>query len=121
MRAVGLPVIVDLCCGDGGFAEGAIRAGAFVGGVDIARYPGLAALEATGKFEFLEVDLLAVSLASLQIYKPVLVFSGAPCEEAARHKMPWTRAKNPPLPDLSLINASRRVAAVCGCPFILEN
>ncbi len=117
-----LPVVFDLCCGDGGFAEGAIRAGAFVVGVDIERYPGLAALEATGKFYFLQTDLLALDPDKLACaYHPVLVFSGAPCEEAARHKMPWTRAKNPPPPDLSLINASRRVASSCGCPFILEN
>ncbi len=35
--------------------------------------------------------------------------------------MPWTRAKNPPEPDLSLVQACFRIASEAGVPLILEN
>ena len=116
-----LPIIIGLCCGDGGFAEGAIAAGAFVIGVDIVHFAGIDSLDPS-RFFFIQTDVLSLEpLFFFKDQRPVLVFSGAPCEEASRHKMPWTRKKNPPPPDLSIIRASERIAAECGAPFILEN
>jgi len=97
-----LPVIIDLCCGDGGFAEGAIAAGAFVIGVDIVHFAGIDSLDPR-RFFFLQADVISLPSLFFSDQRPVLVFSGAPCEEASRHKMPWTRKKNPPPPDLSII------------------
>ena len=40
---------------------------------------------------------------------PDLVWASPPCQECSRLTMPWTRAKNPPPPDRSLIEATQRI------------
>lgn len=42
---------------------------------------------------------------------PDLIWASPPCQEFSRHSMPWTRAKNPAPPDLSLLEAAKRIIA----------
>lgn len=44
-----------------------------------------------------------------------------PCEEFSRHSMPWTRRKNPPTPNLALLERCRKIAVALGAPLVLEN
>jgi hypothetical protein len=50
-----------------------------------------------------------------------LIVASPPCEEFSRFQMPWTRAKNPPAPNLSIIHACFYIAKVAGVPLVLEN
>jgi len=50
-----------------------------------------------------------------------LVVASPPCEEFSRHGMLWCRAKNPPPPDLSLVEACYRIAREVRAPLVLEN
>lgn len=105
-------VAVDLFCGLGGWAHGLIAAGWQVHGFDIvdfsAHYPG----------EFHCCDILAEVAFPNEVG---LVVASPPCEQFSRHGMPWTRKRNPPPPDLSLVAASYAIAAKIGAPVVVEN
>lgn len=106
------PIAYDLCCGDGGWAEGLIAAGWHVIGYDIEprpNYPG----------EFRLASVLDLNGADLRDGK--LIVASPPCQEFSRHGMPWTRKRNPPPPDLSIVEACRRIAKDAGLPLIMEN
>ena len=45
-----------------------------------------------------------------------LIVASPPCDEFSRHDQPWTRARNPPPPDLSLWRAAERIAREAGRP-----
>ncbi len=107
------PLALDLCCGLGGWARGLLKAGWRVVGVDredfSVAYPG----------EFVCADLL-----HWNAWKdlPVrLVVASPPCQEFSRWSMPWTRIKQPPFPDLSLVDRCYEIASGCGVPIVLEN
>jgi hypothetical protein len=51
----------------------------------------------------------------------LLIVASPPCEQFSRHGMPWTRARNPPPPDLSIVEACRRIAKEAGLPLVMEN
>lgn len=51
----------------------------------------------------------------------MLIVASPPCQEFSRHGMPWTRKRNPPPPDLSLVEACRRIAKEAGLPMVMEN
>lgn len=82
-------------------------------GVDLADfsavYPG----------HFIKADLL--TWEGWREMRPALVVASPPCEEFSRHSMPWTRAKNPPPPDMRLIARCRAIAAALAVPIVLEN
>lgn len=105
------PLCIDLCCGIGGWARGFLDAGWEVVGYDIEElpYPGLLVLQ----------DVR--TLAGRAFSGARLIVASPPCEEFSRHAMPWTRAKNPPPPDLSVVHACFRVAEEAGVPLVLEN
>lgn len=108
------PLALDLCCGLGGWTKGLQASGWRVIGVDFdpkfrAKYPG----------DFIHADLLHWD--GWQHLRALLVVASPPCDEFSRHCMPWTRAKNPPEPDLRLIERCRFIAKSLGARFILEN
>lgn len=102
---------VDLCCGTGGWADGLLAAGYRVIGFDLVwhPYPGDLVL-----MDVRRLDGRRLSGADLIVASP-------PCEEFSRWSMPWTRAKNPPPPDLSIWQAVERIRAESGVPTIIEN
>jgi len=107
------PLVLDLCCGYGGWSAGFIAEGWRAIGVDVvdfsAHYPG----------QFIQADLLTwdgwISL------KPAIVVASPPCEEFSRHSMPWTRARKPPPPSLALVLRCELIATELDVPWILEN
>lgn len=107
------PLALDCCCGKGGWAKGFIAAGWRVVGVDLADfsndYPG----------EFIQANLL-----TWEDWRKIpieCVVASAPCEEFSRWAMPWTRAKNPPEPNLDLVNRCKFIAKELGVPIVMEN
>lgn len=106
-------IVLDLCCGKGGWAKGFLAEGWRVIGVDLKDfsrvYPG----------EFVQADLL--TWRGWQKIGARAVVASPPCEEFSRHDMPWTKSKNPPAPDLRLVNRSFAIAGLLGVPIILEN
>ena len=108
------PLALDLYCGKGGWTAGLLAVGYRVVGLDnVARpeYPG----------ELIVADLRSMDLSRFRGRVDVITAS-PPCEEFSRHGMPWTRAKNPPPPDLSLVEAAYRIRdEVRPRLFVLEN
>lgn len=119
------PVVLDLYCGKGGWSRAFIAEGYRAIGFDIdsrfeSDYPG----------EFHALDVLALAhlvetwcrenRPNVATNASVIVAS-PPCEEFSRHQMPWTRKRNPPPPDLSLVRAAIRIAKAASRPLILEN
>lgn len=106
------PLAFDLCCGKGGWTLGLLAAGFRVIGFDILRfkeYPTQLILQ-----DVRTIDGRRLRGASLIVASP-------PCQEFSRHDMPWTRAKNPPPPDLSIAEAVWRIRAESGVSTIIEN
>ena len=50
-----------------------------------------------------------------------VIVASPPCEQFSRHQMPWTKRRNPPEPDLSIVEACQRIAKEAGVPLVLEN
>lgn len=108
-----LKTVLDLCCGLGGWARGFLAEGWRVIGVDCQDfsqvYPG----------EFVQADILTwTGWRDLEVD---LVVASPPCEEFSRWCMPWTRAKNPPPPDLRLWHRCEYIAKELKAPLIIEN
>lgn len=111
------PLAIDLYCGLGGWTEALLAEGWDVIGFDIQnhRYPGTLVLQ--------DVRTLHGS----QFKTASLIVASPPCEEFSRHDQPWTRAKNPPQPDLSMWQAAERIqreaSAASGryIPMVVEN
>lgn len=105
---------LDLCCGIGGWAAGLMAAGLNVVGVDLqdfsSVYPGT----------FIQADLLTWE-GWRHIPNVRVVVASTPCDEFSRHSMPWTRAKNPPVPSLALWRRAEFIAQTLGVPLIQEN
>ncbi len=121
------PLALDLCCGKGGWAKGLIAAGFRVIGFDIKEQP-----EYPGEFMLADVRVLAREVEERYVRhsgeswytlakQSALIVASPPCEEFSRHQMPWTKRRNPPPPDLSIVNACKRIAEVAAVPFVLEN
>jgi hypothetical protein len=111
-------VMLDLCCGRGGWTKGFLPHGFKCYGYDIdpkfrSLYPG----------SFIEGDVRKIPLAELRNQNVRVVCASSPCEEFSRFTMPWTRAKNPPEPILGieLARACFTIAEALGVPLIFEN
>lgn len=105
------PLAIDLCCGLGGWAEGFLARGFDVVGFDVETlpYPG-------------ELCVADVRTLSGRLFThAAVILASPPCEEFSRHSMPWTRAKNPPPPDLSIVHACQRIAREASVPLVMEN
>lgn len=106
------PVAFDLCCGSGGWASGLMAAGWRVIGYDIdpqPLYPG----------EFHQRDVKTIQPEELN--GGTLIVASPPCEQFSRHGMPWTRKRNPPPPDTSIVEHVRWLAKETGIPLVMEN
>lgn len=102
--------LLDLFCGRGGWSRVAVSRGWEVVGIDAAPqplYPGPFILQ-----------VLPVSAAALiAAHAPDAVAVSPPCEQFARHHLPWL--KGPP-PDLSLMQWSLSLIDAMPCPVIVE-
>lgn len=105
------PLCIDLCCGLGGWAKGFLEMGFDVVGFDVERlpYPGQLVVQ--------DVRTLHGS----QFRQARVIVASPPCEEFTRLALPWTRKRNPPQPDLSIVQACFRIAEEARVPLILEN
>lgn len=110
--------MLDLFCGRGGWTKGFQAHGFDCIGVDIdprfkKLYPG----------EFNQIDVLSIHPDQLRGMEISIICASPPCEEFSRHTMPWTRAKNPQEPWLSLrlIERTKQIAQSLGVLLILEN
>jgi len=105
--------LLDLCCGLGGWSQGFQAEGWQCTGVDVSdfarHYPGT----------FIQADILRWS--GWMSLRPDLVVASPPCDEFSRFSMPWTRAANPPNPDLRLVCRCVEIAHDLDAPMILEN
>jgi hypothetical protein len=116
------PIMVDLYCGLGGWAEGGLAEGYYVVGFDIEqhiygehRYPAQLVVQ----------DVL--TLHGSQFKSAALIVASPPCQGYSYRAMPWKRAKALPPPDNSLFDACFRIqreaceAAGRHIPLIVEN
>lgn len=106
------PLLIDIGCGRGGVTKGFLSEGWRVLGIDLVRHPKYPG-------EFLRADIR--DLKGCFFPGAFLLWVSMPCDEFSRWDMPWTRRRNPPLPDLSLVGAGFRVAGEAQCPLIMEN
>ena len=131
------PLVIDLCCGLGGWTKGFLFEGWDTIGFDIERhvygdktYPG----------ELILKSILEINGYDLRAVNPVLVVASPPCQEFSYMAMPWKRGKQIagalrgecPFPAkytgsrtvtelTSLYDACFRIARQIGCPIVLEN
>src|SRR6266567_1790877 len=106
------PVVIDLCCGRGGWAEGFLRAGWIVLGVDIRKFKDYPAPMIVRNV--LEIDPRDYAgLVDLVVASPV-------CTEFSKLDSPGL-FPSPPKPSLELVNACFRFARSLGVPIVLEN
>ncbi len=107
------PLVIDLCCGLGGWSKGFLAEGYRAIGFDTVRhdYPGELVLQ----------DARTVCGMRLRQLHPAVVVASPPCQEFSRHDQPWTKKRNPPAPDLSIVEACFRIAKEAGIPIVLEN
>ena len=105
------PLMIDLCCGYGGWARGFLARGYDVIGFDVEAlpYPGQLVIQ----------DVR--TLHGRQFRGARVICASPPCTEFSHHDLPWTRTKNPVPPDMSLVEACFRIAREAKVPLILEN
>lgn len=116
------PLVIDLYCGLGGWAEGFLSEGYDVIGFDIERhdygtggYPGRLVLQ----------DIL--TLHGSQFKNATCIVASPPCQAYSYRAMPWKRAKALPPPSNELFDACFRIqreaceAAGRYIPMVVEN
>lgn len=116
------PLMIDLYCGLGGWAQGGLDEGYNVIGFDIERhvygdhrYPGMLAIQ----------DV--TTLHGSQFKSAALIVASPPCQAYSYRAMPWKRAKALPPPDNTLFDTCFRIqreaceASGRHIPLIVEN
>lgn len=111
------PLVIDLFCGLGGWAEGFLAEGYDVVGFDIEKrpYPAQLVLQ----------DVL--TLDGAQFKDAAVIVASPPCQAYSYRAMPWKRAKALPPPDNTLFEACFRIqkeaseAAGRHIPLVVEN
>ena len=110
------PLLVDLCGGLGGVAEGFLAAGYAVVGYDIQDhgYPSEIRVQ-----DVREVDSIVAQWEGRQI---TVLWASPPCNEMTLRDLPWGRIKHLPPPDLSIFEACFELARrLKPKVFVLEN
>ncbi len=125
------PVVIDLCCGLGGWSKGFIAEGWDAIGFDVERheygdkrYPG----------HLILADVLTLNGYDLRAANPSVIVASPPCQKYSHMAMPFSRGKreaawqrwerDSQFGDFrlnDLFNACVRIARECGVPIILEN
>jgi C-5 cytosine-specific DNA methylase len=126
------PVVIDLCCGLGGWSRAFMDEGYNAIGFDIERheygdkrYPG----------ELILKDIRELNGYDLKhSVNPAVIVASPPCQKYSYMAMPWGRAKREicwqkweresPFGNFKLnelFNACFRIAGECGVPIVLEN
>jgi site-specific DNA-cytosine methylase len=124
------PVVIDLCCGLGGWTQGFLAEGWDAIGFDIEkheygdkRYPA----------DLILKDIRQLCGYDLRAVNPALVVASPPCQNYSYMAMPWKRAKamaqriredesgDAERELNALYNACFRIAREIGCPIVLEN
>lgn len=106
-------LVLDLGCGSGGWTDAFLLAGYSVLGVDIMHHPDY-------RGDFCLCDMRNFSGIPFR-NRCALVVASPPCDQFTRHDLPWTRRRNPPTPDLSLVRAASRISYEAEAPLVLEN
>ena len=112
------PVVVDIGAGLGGWSGAFIAEGWTALGIDIERHPAY-----PGNLVIQDVR----TVSGRRMGHVSAIVCSMPCQDFTRHMMPWTRRRNPPPPDLSLIEACWRIhqeaseSAGRRIPFLMEN
>jgi hypothetical protein len=103
------PLVLDLCSGTGGATSAAVARGWDVVRVDIDTQH--------------RADVVAdVRTWSWTDRQPMVVWASPPCQEFSRWSMPWTRKRNPPQPDMSILMGCLRIKDECRPDYwIIEN
>ena len=116
------PLAIDLFCGLGGWAEGALAEGYEVVGFDIERH-------AYGEHAY-PAQLVLQDVRTLhggQFKHAALIVASPPCQAYSYRAMPWSRAKALPPPDNTLFDEcfriQREASAAAGkhIPLVVEN
>ena len=110
------PLLVDLCGGLGGVAEGFLVAGYRVVGYDIVDhgYPGELRIQ-----DVREVDSIVAQWQGQDI---TVLWASPPCNEFTLRDLPWGRKRNLPPPDISIVTACFELGKrLKPRMFILEN
>jgi hypothetical protein len=108
----GRPLVVDLCCGRGGWSKGFLAEGFYAVGYDIEQY------DYPGELILRDVrDVTPEDLAGATI-----VVASTPCQQFSVHGMKMFHP-NPPYPALGveLFNHVRAICEAAGVPYIMEN
>ena len=116
------PLAIDLYCGLGGWAEGALAEGYEVVGFDVERHE-------YGEHRY-PAQLVVQDVRTLhggQFKSAALIVASPPCQAYSYRAMPWKRARALPPPDNTLFNEcfriQREASAAAGkrIPLIVEN
>ncbi len=116
------PLVIDLYCGLGGWAEGFLAEGYTVIGFDIERHD-----YGTGGYLGVLVIQDVLTLHGSQFKEANVIVASPPCQAYSYRAMPWSRARALPPPDNTLFEAPFRVqreaieAAGHHIPLIVEN
>jgi C-5 cytosine-specific DNA methylase len=109
------PLVIDLFCGLGGWAEGFLAEGYDCVGFDIVRhvygekkYPGQLVLQD------------CTTLQGSQFKQAAVIVASPPCQEYSLWGMRMFHP-NPPIPDKTLWNAAIRIGLEAGVPTLIEN
>ena len=112
------PLVLDLCCGLGGWTNGLLEAGWDVIGVDIEEWPGY-------QGTLIISDVREFEPSEYMKRNVKLVVASPPCQDFSYSSLPFKKARakfskeNPPNPDIW--NACVRIAKELNAPLILEN
>jgi C-5 cytosine-specific DNA methylase len=111
------PVVIDLCCGLGGWSKAFLAEGWDAIGFDIERHEYG---EKKYPADLILKSILEINGYDLRAVNPSVVVASPPCQEYSLWGMRMFHP-NPPIPDKRLWEACIRIAREVGVPLVLEN